>query len=479
MSARHPLKQLAWGCTALLLFVKTVSAQEFGLPQGVTLPPGLTAPAGSLVLNPYTTGTMVLKPASSQEQRPGFAHTNILLAVPHGGYPRVVRNVIGPPHSGYLTETPASLACIYKQGVTPASGCNPNVVTTVPSGGARAIAIVDAYDYPTAAADLATFNSQFGIAAANFTVIYGTGNPANGCVSGTKPPADPTNSNGGWNIEAALDIEMAHSMAPNAKLFLVEANSNSLSDLLNANQVAAKCLLPFGGGPISNSWGASEFSGETAYDSVFNVTGVYFIASAGDSPGPEWPCTSPNVVCVGGTSIARNGSTGSFLSQSVWNSDYSSVGTGGGLSAYEPRPAYQDFLSSVVGSVRGVPDVAAVADPVTGVWIYNSNEAGGWITIGGTSVAAPLYAGMANRSAWFWATSYNANKNLYSLAQQGTIGPYFSNVNSGVCGKASLAGTYPSAGNPANDPQNIQSVSGFPWSSCVGLGTPKDSGSPN
>lgn len=459
---------------ALLLTFDTGIAQ-------VVLPPGVPLRPGWVVINPNSTGPLIINPASGQEQRPGYAHTNIKIVIPQSGYPNVQPNTGGPPFTGYLAETPASLGCVYLTGlggVDAGKGCNPNLVTANPSGGVDAIAIVDAYDYPTAAADLAVYDSQFGLTAANFTVIFGTGNPASGCVNGTQPPGDGGN---GWNIESSLDIEMAHAMAPSAKLYLVEANSNSFADLFNAVQVATKCVQAAGGGHISMSFGGSEFAGESSFDSTFTGTNVAYLASAGDSPGTEYPCTSPNVICVGGTSIARNGSTGFFLSESVWNSDYSlTIGTGGGLSSQEPRPSYQNFMSSIVGTVRGVPDVAAVADPITGPWIYNSqSEWGGWNYIGGTSVASPLVAGLLNRAGFIWTSSFNALNNIYSLGQAGSLSSYVTNITSGVCGSAHLAGTYPNAYNPSNDPANIQAVSGIHWSTCTGWGAPKDSGNPN
>jgi kumamolisin len=460
----------------LLLTVDTGTAQ-------VTLPPGVTLRPGWLVMNPNSSGPLILNPASSQEQRSGYSHTNLKIVIPRNGYPAIQPNTVGPPFSGYLAETPASLACVYQTGlggIDAGKGCNPNLVTALPTGGYGAIAIVDAYDYPTAAADLAIFDSQFGVAAANFTVIYGTGSPASGCVNGTKPPGDAGN---GWNIESSLDIEMAHAMAPSSHIYLVEANSNSNTDLYNAVQVAAKCVQAAGGGFVSMSWGAHEYSGETANDGFFVGSNVVYIASAGDNPGTEHPCVSPNVICVGGTTIVRNGSTGFFLSESTWNSREGSVspgGTGGGLSTYEARPSYQNFMSSIVGGARGVPDLAAVADPYTGVWIYNSQpEWGGWNYVGGTSAAAPLIAGLFNRAGFNWATSFNALVNIYGLAQAGTIAPYVTNITSGACGSAHLAGTYPNAYGPTDDPANIQATSGIHWSTCAGLGTPKDSGTPN
>jgi subtilase family serine protease len=175
-------------------------------------------------------------------------------------------NISGPPQSGYLIETPASLGCVYHLTAF-GSGCNPNVVTANPTGGSNAIAVVDAYDDTTAAADLATFDSQFGVTAGTFTKIYGTGNPANGCVNGTQPSSA---TGTGWDLEEALDVQYAHAMAPGAHIYLVEAASNSTANLLNAEQVAIACVKAGGGGQVSNSWGADEDSGETSNDGTWS-----------------------------------------------------------------------------------------------------------------------------------------------------------------------------------------------------------------
>jgi kumamolisin len=194
------------------------------------------------------------------------AHTPYRIFVPadrvqRGGEPNglALPDVVapaGPPFTGYAFETPASLACIYGL-VTAVAGCNPNTFKTNPSGGSKAIGIVDAFDYPTAMTDLNKFSAQFGLPAvtsANFKVVFAGG--TGGCA-GSDPGNDP-----GWEGEQALDIEMAHAMAPSAKIFLVEAASNSFSDLMVAEDCATKLVAAAGGGEISNSWGGSEYPTE-------------------------------------------------------------------------------------------------------------------------------------------------------------------------------------------------------------------------
>lgn len=189
-------------------------------------------------------------------------HTNIQILGTGAMLPtgQLAPQTVGPPFPGYFYETPASLACIYNLVHQRDRGCNPNVADANPNGGSKAIAIVDAFDDPIAVSDLTAFSAQFGVplpTPATFQVVYATG---------TNPGLDPT---GGWELEESLDIEYAHAMAPNAKLYLVEAASDSLGDLLYAEQVAASLVAAAGGGEVSNSWGGGEFVGETGYDAVF------------------------------------------------------------------------------------------------------------------------------------------------------------------------------------------------------------------
>ncbi|WP_051335543.1 S53 family peptidase [Methylocapsa acidiphila] len=360
-------------------------------------------------------------------------HTNVRFFVSSSAHAQSPA-AYGPPYSGLNFETPASLACIYGL-VTATAGCNPNTVSAVPNGGSRAIAIVDAYHYPNALSDLAYFSSRFGLpapTAANFQVVF---------AAGQQPAIDS-----GWELEMALDIEMAHATAPKAKIYLVEAASASLSDLLAAVDKAAQLVAAAGGGEVSMSWGGSEFNGQTAYDSHFSRSGVTFFASTGDSPGVQWPSSSANVVAVGGTSLSRQLGTMTFLHHASW------ADAGGGLSAYVARPAYQASVSGTVGSARGVPDIAAVADPSTGVWVYDSGN-GGWLVVGGTSVAAPLVAGIVNASGHFYASSALELQAIYQNSAANAAN--FTAATTGYCG--------PQAAYTATTS----------WNLCLGVGSPK------
>ena len=390
--------------------------------RGSIMKKAVVAAAASLVLPVLASaepmaarGGQVILPDSSIEDpaRIGLdAHTNLQFFVPTGGLdmaapPSLRRTRLEgvPAANYYFIETPASLACVYKLVSVPVAGCNPYSTSTNTVGGSHAIAIVDAYDDPSAAADLAYFSNEFGLPAANFQVVY---------ASGARPAA-----NGGWQTEEALDVEWAHAMASGAKIYLVEAASSSLSDLLTAVGVASQLVSSAGGGDVSMSWGSSEFSGESSYDKSFTTPGVVYLASSGDSPGVIWPSASPNVVSVGGTALSRNPTTGNFQAELAWQQ------TGGGPSAYETRPAYQSSVAGTVGTQRGTPDVSAVADPTTGVWVY---QGGHWYIVGGTSVAAPVWAGIVNSAGHFYGSSATELAAIYASSAGVT------NLTNGDCG---------------------------------------------
>ena len=334
-------------------------------------------------------------------------------------------------------ETPGSLACVYQTAQTLTAGC-PKSSTTLPSpstsGGT--IAIVDAYDYSTATSDFNTFSGQFGLLPSSgicsggpcFRVVY---------ASGSKP-----RTNCGWAQEAALDIEWAHAMAPNAQIILVEAKTNSFSDLFKAVDVATnevicgKTSCPSGGsgyGQVSMSWGGSESSGEAANDSHFSHTGVVYFAASGDTGGTTiYPSVSPNVVSAGGTSVNRD-TNGNFLNETGWS------GSGGGPSKYESIPSYQAVIASIVGSQRGTPDFSFDADPNTGVSVYDSTSCQGlrgWLVFGGTSVSSPSLAGIVNESGSKYSTSDIELSRFTPYATLGNASDY-RDVTSGTAGSFS------------------------------------------
>lgn len=271
--------------------------------------------------------------------------------------------------------------------------------SVIGDGTGQTIAIVDAYNAPSIQTDLAAFDTQFGLAAANLTVINQSG--------GTTLPANAPGAGNSWAVETSLDVEWAHSIAPGAKILLVEANSASDANLFAAVNTARNYA---GVSSVSMSWGGDEYSGDTSFDQYLttpgNHNGVTFLASSGDdgaySPGTatlavEYPAVSVNVLAIGGTSLHTSG--GAYSSESAWGNSTSSGtsgGGGGGISKFASQPSYQNGVVTQTTTKRAVPDVSFDADPNTGVPVYDSYDISGthWIQVGGTSLAAPMWAGV-------------------------------------------------------------------------------------
>ncbi len=299
----------------------------------------------------------------------------------------------------------------------------------IPSNlGTNAIAVVGAFDNPTALTDFQTFSNQFGLPTEtssnptsssnkHFQVVY---------AQGSQPQTDA-----GWAGETSLDIEWTHAMAPNAKIFLVEANDNGFSNLYGAVTVAH-------GLPnvkiVSMSWGGDEDSSELSQDQTFNVSGVVFFASSGDIGGAQsYPAESPYVVGVGGTHLVLD-SQDNVIEETAWSD------AGGGPSAFEPRPAYQNGISNIIGAVRGCPDISAVADPDTGVAVFSQTGGGGWIVVGGTSVSCPVCAGIANARGQFSKTTTEELQRIYATYANQTLWPkLYRDVTTGTAGSFTAA----------------------------------------
>jgi subtilase family serine protease len=291
------------------------------------------------------------------------------------------------------------------------------------SGLGQTIAIVDAYDDPRflnssaagfSSSDLTRFDQQFGLPdPPSFTKVNEYGS-----LSGLPgiDPAGPGNAQGNWELEEALDVEWAHAIAPGSSIVLVECNSSSGSDMYQGVITAAG--LP-GVSAVSMSWGSGEFSSEHLFDGDFTTPaghqGVTFVASTGDAGSPgEYPAYSPNIVAAGGTTLSL-GSGGSYKTETGW------TGSGGGISAFEARPAFQAAVQNT--GHRTTPDLSFDANPSTGVAVYdtyNGTIASPWEQIGGTSVSAPCLAGLfaiANqgRAAWGLTTLNGQSQTLPAL----------------------------------------------------------------
>jgi subtilase family serine protease len=247
-------------------------------------------------------------------------------------------------------------------------------------GTGQTIALVDAYDQPNIVSDLANFDSMYGLSAPpSFLKVNQTGGT-------TYPTADQN-----WGLEISLDVEWAHAMAPGAKLLLVEANSDSLTDLFTAVDYARS--QP-GVAVVSMSWGASEWLGESSYDTHFTTpsghSGVTFVASTGDdgSAGlPEYPSASANVLAVGGTQLTTD-TLGNYQSETGWS------GSTGGPSAQVTQPAYQHGVVTQSTTMRTVPDVAYNASSASPYAIYDTSIYSGWLEAYGTSAGAPQWAAL-------------------------------------------------------------------------------------
>ena len=337
-------------------------------------------------------------------------------------------------------------AVLRVNGVTPnassPSGYNPpdlQAAYNLPSAAAgtgQTVAIVDAYDDPNAESDLGVYRSQFGLSGCT---------TANGCFrkvdqsGGTKYPK----ANGSWSQEISLDLDMVSAVCPNCHILLVEASSNSFANLSAAVDTAAS----LGANAISNSYGGAEFSGETSAQSHYNHPGVAITVSSGDSGyGVQFPAASQYVTAVGGTTLARDGSTRGWA-ETAWS------GAGSGCSAYISKPSWQTDPGC---SRRTVADVSADADPNTGVSVYDSfayRGASGWLVFGGTSVASPIIASV-------YALAGNAGVVTYGSYPYSHASALF-DVTSGSNGNC--GGSYLCTAGPGYDGP-------------TGLGTPNGSG---
>jgi subtilase family serine protease len=236
------------------------------------------------------------------------------------------------------------------------------------------IAIVDAFGYPNAESDLNVYRSQYGLPACT---------TANGCFKkvGQNGGTPPSRADVGWGQETAIDLQMASAMCPGCHLLLVEATNDYFNNLSAAANYAGQHA-----NAVSNSYGGSE-SGTATYEPSYNHAGVAVTVSSGDSGyGVQFPASSPHVIAVGGTSLVR-ASNARGWNETVWS------GAGSGCSTVYAKPTWQH---DALCTKRTVADVSAIADPNTGIAMYGpvSSRRSGWMVFGGTSVAAPLIAGI-------------------------------------------------------------------------------------
>jgi len=263
----------------------------------------------------------------------------------------------------------------------------------------RTIAVVDAYDVPSALTDLNFYSKTFGIPTMSSCPVS-TGTASSPCFQkvdqngGTRYPGVSS----GWALETSLDVQTAHAICQNCNILLVEANSSTYDDLM----IAVDRANIMGADVISNSYGSSEFSSETSLDSHFMNSHAVITFSSGDSGyGPTFPAASRYVTSVGGTTLTMSGNT--YVGETVWN------GSGSGCSAYESKPSWQ---TDTACTNRTIADISADADPNTGAAVYDSvryQGRKGWFQVGGTSLSSPIVAGVYALSGNFsLGTMYNA-----------------------------------------------------------------------
>ena len=341
-----------------------MSLRKFGaLVLGLVLGLAAASPAaaaGNVVIE--RSGNVFHKATCARNQP--FGHARCFAHVVTDAYGNIRRfQPTGRPNFGFTGYTPADFRSAY------------NITGTGTS--AYTVAIVDAYGYPNAEADLAVYRSKYGLPPCT---------TANGCFrkidqnGGTNYPA----LNVGWAQETALDLDMVSAMCSSCHIVLVEGNSDLVSDLAAATNTAANVA---GVKAISNSYGLTESTSLQTYASAYHHPGIAVTVSTGDSGyGVQFPANSADVTAVGGTSLSK-ASTARGWSETAWS------GAGSGCSTIVAKPTWQN---DALCARRTVADVSADADPNTGASVYGptSSTATGWMIVGGTSLAAPLIAGV-------------------------------------------------------------------------------------
>ncbi|GAB3964662.1 hypothetical protein GCM10029978_025660 [Actinoallomurus acanthiterrae] len=397
---------------------------------GLTLMAALALPAALL-----TTTTPAHASTAPSAARPAAA-------APHLSAP-VKRACATPTRRGQM----ACLSLV-RTDVTAHRGIQPNLAPSglgasdlqsayaLPSssaGSGQTVAIVDAYDDPNAESDLATYRSQYGLSACT---------TANGCFKkvnengGSTPPS----ADSGWGEEESLDLDMVSAACPNCHILLVEASQPSTDDLGTAVNTA----VSLGAKYVSNSYGGSEDSSDTSTDSTyFNHPGVAITVSSGDDGyGVEYPAASQYVTAVGGTSLSKASNSRGW-SESAWS------GAGSGCSSYDPKPSWQKDSGC---SKRSVADVSAVADPNTGLAVYDTYGTGGWLVVGGTSASSPLIAGVYALAGPPASGAYPAS---YPYAHTGSLNDVTSGSN-GSCSPSYLC----TAGSGYDGPTGLGTPNG-------------------
>jgi len=382
---------------------------------------------GSIAASILAAGGLAIVSAPPAQAAPAYRMMKSCGSTAAKGFARCLAIVRATASTGVstLAATPS--------GLSPANLTSAYALPSATAGSGQTVAVVDAYDDPNAEADLATYRSYYGLPACT---------TANGCFrkvnqsGGTSYPA----KNGGWAQEISLDIDMVSAICPNCKILLVEATSASFANLGAATNEAAA----LGANAISNSYGSTGDAPDSTYGSYYHHAGIAVTASTGDNGyGVSFPASSHYVTAVGGTTL-KTASTTRGWTETAWS------GAGSGCSTYNTILSAQS--SSVTGcSRRAEADVSAVADPNTGVSVYDSYAYGGysgWLTFGGTSVSAPIIA-----SVYALAGNASGIDNNYPYTHSASLNDVTSGSN-GSCSTSKWC------------------KAGTGWDGPTGLGTP-------
>jgi subtilase family serine protease len=342
-------------------------------------------------------------------------------------FAHVVTDARGNPINGKVN--PAATP----QGYGPAQLQSAYGLTGVAANGTPTVAIVDAFAYPNAEADLAVYRSTYGLPACT---------TANGCLkivgqTGGKPPSRVDT---GWDNEQALDLDMVSAACPSCHILLVQASTASFSNLWTGVDYAK--TQP-GVRAISNSYGNTDSSSYAQYDSHYAGNNIAITVSTGDNGyGAQWPATAPGAVAVGGTSLTQGGGTRGWT-ESAWN------GAGSGCGLGHPKPTWQNGVTDACGG-RMEADISANADPNTGVAVYGpvTRSSSGWGVWGGTSESSPFIAGMfalrnGNINGASSVYSHTSNLNDVTSGSNGTCAVgYYCNAQAGYDGPTGLGTPY-------------------------------------
>ena len=309
------------------------------------------------------------------------------------------------------------------------------------------VAVVDAFNDPKAVSNVATYRSSWGLPKCNPSTKAGCLTVTN--QNGATSPLPANSGSTGWATEESLDVDMVSAICPSCHIFLVEASAPTMADLGTAVDSAVKKLKA---SFVSNSYGGSQSKNDPAFDTkYYKHAGAAIVASAGDQGyGVSYPAASQYVVSAGGTSLVKAPRTARGWTETVWGSVLGVQGTGSGCSKYEAKPSWQTHSGC---SHRIDNDVAAVADPNTGVAVYDTYDQGGWLEVGGTSVSSPIIASVYALAHTVTAGSFPAS---YPYKHSGDLYDVTVGAN-GLCTTAFLC----SAGKGYDGPTGLGTPHGL------------------